>query len=358
MNGMRFVVLLLALLALAGCGNEEGEQAARAAGFAEGQNLGYKEGYERGRAASRKETNEAGYKNGYEIGHDQGYAEGEREGKESGYKAGHDTGYAEGEREGKKIGYKEGFRVGETEGLDKYKPGTPSQLSGIGQEAYKWIVRFGALKLFFSLFFVSFLLIKKSLGYSHEFLGKILAGVFGSSVTVAVAAHFHVAQTAEDAVLKPAVHSTEYGLLMLFVTGIGMYGLLEILYRFTRSPHGALVEGWIIIILSSMMAMLSPIVWAVLNDIPDATPYFAANLFTGPFFATLYWLLHGLLNGRFAQGSPAIAPEPVMRAEPPYDPDRERRVNLLYEKTLQEKKYVEASKRALARVQQQKKPTA
>jgi len=299
MKLMYMLAVLLALLALNGCENEQAKKAAADAGFREGKEEGYSEGYKNGRSA----------------------------------------GYVAGKKEGAKAGHKEGYAVGLAEGLQKYKPGNASMLSGPQREAYNWVVRLGVIKLFFALLWLSLLVMLHSREHMPHLIGKVVCVVIGTAGTVSIGGVLGVAAAAEDVLLQPSVKGLGETLVMMAAGAVIAYLGLELLFRLVRWAEGPVIEGWLIILLSAMTTMLWPMVWAIWHDIPDVSGYLAADLFTGPLIGILYWIAHGFLSGKFEDTMVGALPvmvgdysrkaEPSGRADPEavLRPTRVKRAN-------------------------------
>jgi hypothetical protein len=87
------------------------------------------------------------------------------------------------------------------------------------------------------------------------------------------------------------------------------YWVLEGLFFLVRRATGPLIEGWLIILLSAMMTLLWPVIWAIWHDIPDVTGHLAADLFAGPLLGILYWLRKPAKSGH-----PTKRPERLLNA--------------------------------------------
>lgn len=203
--------------------------------------------------------------------------------------------------EGVKVGLEEGLDKGYQEGFEAARPGTSENLSPLAHSIYWLSVWGGALKLVASLGIASLYLISHT-AKPEEIIGKILFGVLGCALTLVGIAYLPISLArTESILLLPSPPSIIGQFVVLAIAGSAMYWILEMLCKLNKL-HGALIEGWLVLLLTGIMTFLVSLLIGIFTSVPDITKYLSASIFTGIIFGGVYYFAHGLLKGKFSRG--------------------------------------------------------
>lgn len=202
----------------------------------------------------------------------------------------YDQGFEAGRKKGYEMGYKEGFEKG--------RPGTAIALSGISAEIYTILVWGGVLKIILSLFIANIAIIF-STGNGLEITGKSLFAILGAGATVVLAVFLKFTADTEAILLAPAPQFFLWQLLLVAGASVATYWLFDGLVRFLSANHSQVIQGWLVFVLSAILALLVPIGWGLFKSVPEITKYVSAYIFCGVLIGGIYFVATALLKGRF-----------------------------------------------------------